>query len=181
MSNFLPDNYKLQDTNGNYMKFQPGLNQIRILGSAVVGWEYFNTDNKPVRSREAFEEYPMDIKKDGKIKQFWAFPVFNYQQKKVQVLELTQKTIMLAIKSLVDNPKWGDPQMYDIAITKVGEGMDTEYSVQGEPPIGKPEPSVQALAKAKPINLEALFDGKDPFEAPTSQSQIEVAVEDMPL
>lgn len=180
MSNFLPSDYKIQDTSGNYMRFQPGLNQIRILGSAVVGWEYFNQDNKPVRSREPFEEYPSDIKRDGKVKQFWAFPVWNYQQKRVQVLELTQKTIMVGVKSLVDNPKWGDPTMYDIAITKVGDGMDTEYSVQGEPPIGKAEASILALYRAKPINLEALFDGKDPFEAPAGRSDIEITAEDIP-
>jgi hypothetical protein len=64
---------------------------------------------------------------------------------------------------LVDNPKWGVPQNYDIAITKTGEGMDTEYTVQGEPPIAEPSEEIKAAFAAKYVNLEALFVGADPF------------------
>jgi hypothetical protein len=145
------------------MKFQPGLNSIRILSSAIVGYEYFTGENKPVRQKEPFEEMPIDIKQGGKVKPFWAFVVYNYQLKMVQILELTQKSIMTAIKALVDNPKWGVPQNYDIAITKTGEGMDTEYTVQGEPPIAEPSEEIKAAFAAKYVNLEALFVGADPF------------------
>ena len=172
---FLPTDYKIPKSPSGYMRFEEGLNRIRILSSAIVGYEYFNQDNKPVRSREPFEDVPTDIKKDGKVKAFWAFVVFNYQTKSIQILELTQKSIMIAIKSLVDNPKWGDPKQYDIAITKIGEGLDTEYSVQGEPPIAEPDVSIKALFLAKPINLEALFDGGDPFA-----KKMEITKEDMP-
>ncbi len=160
---FLPTDYKIPKAPSNYMRFEEGLNQIRILSSAIVGYEYFNTDNKPVRSREPFEELPSDIKSGGKIKPFWAFAVWNYNLKMVQVLEVTQKGIMQAIKSLVDNPKWGDPKKYDIAINRTGEGLDSEYTVQGEPPIADPTPEILNAYNAKVINLEALFDGSDPF------------------
>lgn len=160
---FLPTDYKIPDSPSNYMKFQDGLNSIRILSSAIVGYEYFNTDNKPVRSREMFEEAPTDIKKDGKIKPFWAFVVWNYQAKMIQILELTQKTIMGSIKALVDNPKWGDPKKYDIAITKSGEGLETEYLTQGEPPINETTAEIKTLYETKNINLEALYDSGDPF------------------
>ena len=163
MNNFLPEDYKIPQSPSGYMRFQPGLNSIRILSSAIVGYEYFTTENKPIRQREAFEEMPTNIKDGGKVKPFWAFVVWNYQLKTVQILELTQKSIMTSIKSLVDNPKWGDPKKYDIAITKIGEGMDTEYSVQGEPPISEPSNEIKSAFASKNINLEALFDGEDPF------------------
>lgn len=162
---FLPDAYEIPASPSNYMKFQEGFNRIRILGSAVVGFEYFNQNNKPVRSKEPFEDTPSDIKKDGKIKAFWAFPVYNYQTSSVQILELTQKSIMTAIKSLVDNPKWGSPMLYDIAITKTGEGLDTEYVTQGEPPISEPSVEISNAYSQKKINLNALFEGLDPFSA----------------
>lgn len=163
MTNFLPDNYSIPKSPSDYMRFEEGLNSIRILSSAIVGYEYFTTENKPVRSREAFEEIPTDLKKDGKVKPFWAFVVWNYQQHRVQILELTQKSIMNAVKALVDNPKWGDPKKYDIAITKTGESLETEYNVQGEPPIAEPEAEILVAYAAKVINLNALFDGADPF------------------
>lgn len=163
MNDFLPKDYEIPASPSNYMRFQKGLNRIRILSSAITGYEYFTTENKPIRSKEPFEELPSDIKKDGKVKAFWAFPVYNYQTKQIQILELTQKSIMHSIKSLVDNSKWGDPKKYDIAVTKTGEGLDTEYDTQGEPPIADTDPKIVTQYNAMSINLEALYTGDDPF------------------
>ena len=160
---FLPDSYEIPQSQSNYMRFLEGINRFRILASAIVGYEYFSTDNKPHRSKELFESTP-DIKKDGKVKAFWAFPVYNYQTNSVQILEITQKSIMGAIKSIVDNPKWGVPFLYDLAIIKTGEGLDTEYQVQAEPPIGEPSDEIKNAFLEKPINLEALFTNDDPFK-----------------
>ena len=137
---------------------------FRILSSAIVGYQYFTKDNKPVRQKEPFDEAPLDIKEGGKIKPFWAFIVWNYQFKRVQILELTQKSIMTYIKkALVDNVKWGDPKMYDITVNKTGEGLDTEYTVAGEPPLSEPSEEIKIAFTNKYINLEALYEGADPF------------------
>ena len=77
---FLPEKYTIPKGPSNYMRFQQGLNRIRVLSSAIVGYEYFTTENKPVRQKEAFDDYPLDIKKGGKIKPFWAFVVWNYEE-----------------------------------------------------------------------------------------------------
>ena len=105
------------------------------------------------------------------MKPFWAFCVWNYQLKKVQLLEITQKTIMLSISALVNNPKWGNPKLYDIAITRTGEGMETEYNVQGEPPIGQPDAAIVEQYAKLTVNLEALFSGGDPF-ADNQENQV---------
>ncbi len=163
---FLPEDYKIPKPASNYMKFEEGTQSFRILDSAIIGYEYWNMENKPVRSKTPYEEMPDDIKpnKDGqfKISHFWAFPVWNYQVKRVQILEVTQTSVQKAIKALVSNPKWGNPRLYDIAVTRVDEGI-TSYSVQGEPPIGEPSKEIMDAYKAKKIRLEALFEGGDPF------------------
>lgn len=159
---FLPTGYEVPASPSNYMKFVEGENTFRVLSSAIVGYEYFNKDNKPVRSKEAFEDTPSDIKKDGKIKPFWAFIVWNYTAKQIQVLELTQKGIMNSIKALVDNKKWGNPKEYDITINRIGEGLDTEYSTMPNPH-SEIEGSIAEAFMGKTINLEALYEGKDPF------------------
>lgn len=172
MSDFFPTkDYEIPISPSNYMRFQEGINRIRILNSAIVGYEYFTIENKPVRSKEKFESMPADIKKDGRIKHFWAFPVWNYQEKRVQILELTQKSIMNDIKALIDNPKWGNPKMYDIAITKTGEGLDTDYNTQGEPPITEPDQDIKDAYAEKTINLEALYSNEDPFGVKNSTTK----------
>lgn len=166
--NFFPsEDYKIPSTS-NYMKFVDGKNKFRVLSSAIVGYEYWNTQNKPVRSRVPYDEIPEDIKheKDGSIKisHFWAFIVWNYDAKRVQILEVTQKSIQSAIKAYVDNEAWGNPKGYDIVVTRTGTGFDTEYQVIANPHSPTP-PEAQKSLEAKKINLNALYDGSDPFVA----------------
>lgn len=164
---FLPKDYEVPQASSNYMRFQEGINRFRILGSAITGFEYWTGENKPVRSKG----YPITTP-NGKInpktgnvdvKTFWAFPVWNYQTKMIQILQITQKSIMTGVKGLVDNPKWGSPFQYDIAVTKTGEGLDTEYHTQGEPPLGEPSDEIKNAFMEKPIQLGALLVGEDPF------------------
>ena len=156
---FLPEGYK--EPEGNYMKFQSGENVFRVLASAVTGYEYWNTDKKCIRSKKMWDITPNDVGRDDKgkikpIKHFWVFPVWNYNAEKVQILEVTQKSIMSSMKAYVNNEKWGDPKGYDFTVTKTGSGLDTEYVVIANP-------HSEAPAVNFNINLEALFEGNDPF------------------
>ncbi len=166
MENFLPNGYEVPASPSNYMKLVDGENTFRVLTSAIVGYQYWNLEGKPVRVKEKPESMPTDIRveKDGskKIKPFWAFVVWNYSAKQVQILELVQKSIMEPIKAIVDNVKWGNPKGYDITITKTGEGLDTEYSTMPNPhsEIGD---DIATSFIGKKINLNALYEGKDPF------------------
>lgn len=166
MNNFLPENYAIP-SGSNYYKLLDGENTFRIVGSAIVGYEYWRTDNKPVRSREPFQGLPADIRynEDGtpsKIKAFWAFAVFNYDENKVQVMEITQKTIMEAIKALVENKKWGDPKKYDITISRSGSGFDTTYQVMPNPHGELTKDQKEIVANTR-IKLENLYEMGDPF------------------
>ena len=165
--NFFPsEDYKLP-ISSNYMRFQEGENTFRVLSSAVLGFEYWNTQNKPVRSKEAWDEMPEDIKveKDGghRINHFWAFVVWNYEAKRIQILELTQKGIMKTIQGLIKNPKWGNPKKYDITVTRSGSGFDTEYNTVPNPHT-ELDPITEVQYEKMNIDLDALFVGGDPFK-----------------
>lgn len=165
--NFFPsEDYKLP-VSSNYMKFIEGDNTFRVLSSAIVGYEYWTKENKPVRSKELWDEVPIDIKweKDGsyRINHFWAFVVYNYEAKKIQILELTQKGIMKTMQGLIKNSKWGNPNGYDITVSRSGSGFDTEYSVVPNPH-SKLDVKIEEQYEIKNINLEALFKGEDPFK-----------------
>ena len=166
---FLPEGYKEPDT-GNYMRLEKGENTFRILSDAITGMEYWKEverKRKPVRVREGEKIMMGDLEKDdkGKLvmpKHFWAFVVFNRGSEKIQILEITQSTIRRQINALYNNKKWGDPQEYDITITREGEGFETEYTVMPNPK-EELDKGIQRLYKDMKINLEALFSGEDPF------------------
>lgn len=163
-SKWLPKDYKRPETPSNYMKLEDGQNKLRIMSEPVMGFLYWNRDNKPVRvtMNERPEGRPEDMRDDDKIKHFWALIVWNYAEKRLQILELTQASIQGPIEDLAANADWGDPREYDITITKTGQKLDTEYSVMPSPARPVPDEARQAFSVTK-IDLEQLFSGGDPF------------------
>lgn len=161
---FPTEDYKIPVTKDYLNKFEQGDTTFRILSSAIIGYVYFNKDNKPIRSRDMFEGTPEDIKKDGTVKHFWACVIWNYNDERIQILEITQKSIMTPMKALIENPKWGNPKNYDITISRKGTTMnDTEYAVMPNPKAEITE-EVKTAYESKTINLDVLFTGEDPFK-----------------
>lgn len=173
MDSFLPEGYEAPKTEGNYYKFKKGSNTFRILSPAIFGYEYWNGQNKPVRSAEPWDERPFDMKEGGTVKYFMAFIVWNYEAKKAQILEITQKTIREAIEGLAMNKKWGNPNKYDIVVEAKGDGLEREYSVLPEPHSDAPDVDISR------INLNALFVGQDPFNSEAKAP--EIRAEDIPF
>lgn len=165
---FLPDEYEVPQKAGSYMKFMDGVNRLRILNSPILGWEYWKTEadgtRKPVRKRMTDKIITADVEDEEQVKHFWAMPVFNYQEEKVQILEITQKSIQKAIKALAKDKDWGTPLGYDLVVTKTGQKLETEYQVQPKP--AKPlDSAITKQYQSMNINLNALYEGEDPFKS----------------
>lgn len=146
-------------TDGQSIKF-------RILGIPVEGWEYWNTDGKPVRLAKAPSALPSDIRyRDGKpekVKFFAAFPVWSYPDSAVQICQLTQKSILQGIDAYASHEDYGNPIGYDLTLTRKGKGLETEYSIIASPP--KPFPhEADAIDALAALNFPALFTGGNPF------------------
>ena len=172
MNDFFDKDYEVPQKAGGYMKFQNGENRIRILGTfsegtAIKGYEYWVTGpeggRKPIRKREDEQIVTSELEEgEDKVKHFWALPVYNYNADAIQILEITQISIIKAITALAKDSDWGSPTGYDILITKTGEKLETEYSVQPKP--AKPVTAdILKRYKEKNINIQALFKGEDPF------------------
>lgn len=171
MSNFLSANYEVPQAQSKYFKLNQGANKFRVVSSAIVGYEYWNSDNKPVRLRENPDQKPQDIREDSKIKHFWAFVVIDRKDQSIKVMEVTQSSIMLAMKAIIDNEDWGNPQDYDLTIVRTGEKLETEYTVQPSPHKMLTSEEMIAVKETK-VNLEALFDGGDPFSESVDISKV---------
>jgi hypothetical protein len=182
MTDFLPKDYETPEIPGHFMELEEGTNTFRVLASAIVGYKWWVDDKqegrKPVRVRTA-DDVPEEVKNttdwQAQARHFWAFPVYNYRTKSIQILEIKQQKIMRAIEAFVKNPKWGNPQRYDLIIEKVKTGSrdrDVEYHVIPEPPTPL-DAGIVELAKNVPVNLEALFTGDDPFAEPDEAGEQE--------
>ncbi len=144
-----------------YFKPQQGENTIRFISEPIFGWLEW-VDKKPIRT--TLDEEPEGEDEDNKPKKFMAAVIIDREDdNKVKIMELTQQSIIKAIKALAGNPKWGDPYSYDITINKSGEDLTTKYSVVPNPK-SKLSKDVIKAANAKKCNLMALYDGENPWE-----------------
>jgi len=173
---FLPDNYETPQGAGSYMKFQQGDNKFRILSKPIIGWLDWK-DKVP--HRFGFKNKPEKPLGDQPIKHFWSMIVFDYSDQQIKILEITQSTIQKAIEALAKDEDWGSPAGYDIKVVKSGQEKQTEYRVNPSPK--KPvSDEIKAAAKAKPINLEALYSNKDPFDVSNGE-QTELIFQTLPF
>lgn len=163
----IPKGTEIPTTSGQFAKIEEGGNRFRVLSDVVIGWEGWK-DRKPFRHPGAvckIKPEDVDLNKSGKpnINYFWAMVVWSYEEEKVQVLELTQKTIMNPLYEMEQNADWGDLKNYDIQINKKKEGDKTTYTVLGIPPKPLLSEIKEAYQKAD-VDLNKLFEGEYPFE-----------------
>lgn len=160
---FLPTGYELPTNKGKFMKLQKGENKFRILDKALTGWLDWEW-NKPVRT--VTKQEPLwNIWEDWKVrlpKHFRALKVWDYADNSIKILEVTQKDIQNAIIAANETEEFGNPRGYDIKVTKTGEKLETKYTVVTLPPKALSK-DIEKANNETPVNLEALFDGWDPF------------------
>jgi len=184
--NFMDDKYEVPQKGSNYMKFEKGKNRFRMLSLGILGYEGWKEEkdetgkkvNRPVRVPMDEAINVDDVDDESKIKHFWAMPVANRKDNTIQILEITQKGIQKSIKSLTQSPDWGSPLNYDIEVTKTGDGMDTEYSVNPTPK-KKIDEDIAKEFKGMNINLNALYTGDDPFAESDKNNFVDKVSEEM--
>ncbi len=176
---FVSEEYTVPKGQGSYMKFEQGENKFRILSDAITGhegWDKSGEKPKVFRSKRTDDE---KLDRCDEVKPFMAFKVWNYATKSIQILSLTQKTIIEQIVNYSRDPDWGDPNDpttgYGFVVTKSGSGLNTEYQIRP----GKSQPVTDDIVAAEDkvlCNLEALFDDGDPFasNAPATQSEDDI-------
>ena len=177
MKNFLPEGHETPDLGSSgYFRFKDGENKFRILDSAIVGYELW-IGGKPVRRKgnnfTIDELSKADINKfTGKKKEpvyFWIFPVWSYEEKKVQIMETTQVSIITGIESYLNDEEWGIPFSYDLVVVRQSEPKVT-YSVKAKPH-KELDKDIKILYEDMNIDLTAIYSGKNPFNANLDESE----------
>lgn len=172
MSNdFLPKGYEVPDKGGNYMKFHEGENRFRILCKPILGYESWETQadgsRKPLRRPLDKPFSTIEVEDPETIKHFWAMAVWNYEDEKVQILEITQKGLQKKIMTYIRDEDYGSCLNYDLVVTREGKDLNTKYDVMAKIP-KKIDEGIVAMYEGMKINLEALYEGADPFSDTSS-------------
>lgn len=155
-----------KETSGKYTKLQVGDNRLRIVSEVMSGWECWvesNGSRKPIRQEEQWKALELDKigVEDRKQKQFYMAIVYNYQTESFECMLQTQKAILTGIYYSIQDPDWGDITKYDINIKKEGQGIETSYTFSCKPH--------KQFDKEVPLyNLQAMFEGGDPFDVSQS-------------
>jgi hypothetical protein len=166
---FLPKNYEQPQAKSNYFSVSKLKdktdNVIRILSKPIMGWlDWKEVDGKKVPVRTPFNEpCPEPIDKTKPVKHFWAMIVWDYRDKTVKIMEITQATIQEAIYNLDCDEGWGEPMCYDLNIKRTGEKLETKYFITPRPPKELEEEIKTSLRETNP-NLQALFTNENPFD-----------------
>lgn len=162
-------------------KFENDVTKVRVMDVPITGYQWWvkaegQDHNVPVRVKEAPEEVPANAEPDNYgnyVKYFESFIIWNYDTKNIQIMQVVQTTIQDGMMKL--DMDFDDLRNYDIKINKEKKGERIKYSVSPTKPSDIPLEAAEAF-ESNPVNLNALYDGEDPF---ASKGTEEVSVDDV--
>jgi hypothetical protein len=97
-----------------------------------------------------------------------AVPVYAFDAGKVQVLQITQKSILKEIDAISQVDEYTNLLEWDFSISKKGSGLTTEYQVRPLPRKRGSQEHIDAAwieAKAEGFDISRLLTGGNPFKA----------------
>lgn len=149
----------------------------------LEGWECWgasNGTNKPFRFAQepTYEEILLELgdfePREGRggpgtadVKFFIAVPVYSYDAGKVQVLSITQKSIIKELDQISQMEDYANLLEWDFTVSKKGTGLLTEYTVRPVPRKKGSQEHIDAAwaeAKAEGFQIERLLVGGNPFK-----------------
>jgi hypothetical protein len=167
-----------------YIKMPEDGKAIRVLplGDAVVGFEYWTTENTPVRLPYKPDGVPEGIRRDDKgtperVKQFIALVCYSFDTESVGLLSLTQLGILQELSALDDDGVFDDHTEL-LRISRKGTGLKTKYTVSSmgieslvKRELIKPLPPMSQLFEAMiELDVKAMLWGDSDKEETTERS-----------
>jgi hypothetical protein len=167
----LQDGEKIPKAESSYFKLQDGDNRVHILAKPTVGYSA-KVGGKFVhkKSDDDFNGLDVEQPKFGTpVKYFWAMPVWNCEDKRVQILEITQKQIMYGLEQLDENPKWGGITRHNTNIMRGESNGRVQYATVAEP--NDLTDDDKSKIKAVKVDMSRLFNGENPIEVVEQKEQ----------
>jgi hypothetical protein len=132
----------------------------------------FASEPSPDDLTLAFGEYTRRMNREGTgfeaIKFALALPVYNYDSAQVQVLQLSQKSIIRELDAISQMADYDDLTAIDFILGKEGSGLTTEYKITPVPRKKGADKDIASAwedTRAAGFDLSRLLEGGDPFKA----------------
>tara|TARA_R100000781_G_C4068208_1_gene123531 strand:+ start:424 stop:1008 length:585 start_codon:yes stop_codon:yes gene_type:complete len=120
---------------------------------------------------ELGSDYTRRLNRDGTapeaVKFAIAVPVYNHDTNKIQILQLSQKSIIRELDSISQMEDYSNLLEWDFVLGKEGNGLNTEYSLRAVPRKKNTEPAIQEAWKevqAGGFDISRLLSGTNPFK-----------------
>lgn len=144
-------------------------------------WGSANGTNKPFRFQEepTYEDVVAEMgefePREGRggpgtadVKFAIALPVYVYDAGKVQVLQITQKSIIKELDAISQLEDYQNLLEFDFTVSKKGSGLLTEYTVRPVPRKKGSQEHIDSAwieAKAEGFDISRLLTNGNPFKA----------------
>lgn len=185
---------KPSSTSGGYLNPSSiedgGSVRLAILSeSPLEGWEIWFNKAGGGMTKRITPDYPDDellsqledsvggavAERDGRraIKRCSAFAVYDFDGEAIKVFSANQKTLLADIERLTSDEDYADLGQWDLKITRTGKGTDTKYHAAFVPTKRSNDKIAKAVFSAwddackAGFDLEALYDGGNPFGGPS--------------
>ena len=132
----------------------------------------FDQDPSPDDIALALGDFTRRLNREGTgvepIKFCLALPVYNFETSRVEILQLSQKSLIRELDGISQMPDYEDILAIDFLLGKEGAGLNTEYKLT---PVPRKKGADKAITEAweetrsAGFDLSRLLSGADPFKA----------------
>jgi len=96
-----------------------------------------------------------------------AVPVFNYEAGSVQIMSISQKSILRELDAISQEEDYANLTEWDFTLSKKGSGLTTEYTLRPAPRRKGADGTISAAweeVKSAGFNLDRLLTNGNPFK-----------------
>lgn len=132
----------------------------------------FDCEPSPDDMALAFGDFKRRMNREGTgfepVKFALALAAYNFDAGQIQVLQLSQKSLIRELDAISQMPDYDDITAIDFLLGKEGSGLNTEYKLT---PVPRKKGADKAIAEAweearsAGFDLGRLLEGGDPFKA----------------
>ena len=131
----------------------------------------FDAEPSPDDITLALGDYTRRVNREGTgvepMKFALALPVYNYETARVEVLQLSQKSLIRELDAVSQMEDYSDILAIDFLLGKEGSGLNTEYKLTPVPRKKGADKDITAAwsdVRAAGFDIDRLLIGADPFK-----------------
>jgi hypothetical protein len=131
----------------------------------------FDSEPSPDDMALAFGDFTRRMNREGNgyepVKFCLALACYNYETARIEILQLSQKSLIRELDAISQMPDYDDITAVDFLLGKEGSGLNTEYKLTPVPRKKGADKDIAAAweeTRSAGFDLSRLLEGTDPFK-----------------